>query len=217
MDEELIAKKDLLELTGISYGQLYRWKRKGLIPDDWFIKRSSYTGQETFLPKEKVLSRIDKIKSMKEEVSLDDLAGLFSPAQSPLSLNAEELMKRNIVAKEVLENYLQWRGSDSLEEPQLSGVLNFEDVLTLYILNKLILAGCINLDEGRTLAETLGGENGGFGMSPAGGELYLIRKLGVFSCFAVSPPCEVVFDKGVRLIERIASAAAIEELKLLLV
>jgi len=49
---EEISKKDLLILTGISYGQLYRWKRKGLIPEDWFIKRASFTGQETYFPKD---------------------------------------------------------------------------------------------------------------------------------------------------------------------
>ena len=37
MDENLITKKELLELTGISYGALYRWKRMKLLPDDWFI------------------------------------------------------------------------------------------------------------------------------------------------------------------------------------
>ena len=57
-NEELISKKELLELTGISYGQLYRWKRKGLIPEDWFVRKSSYTGQETFFPRGKVLYRI---------------------------------------------------------------------------------------------------------------------------------------------------------------
>ena len=51
--EELISKKELLEVTNISYGQLYRWKRKKLIPEEWFIKKSSFTGQETYFPKEK--------------------------------------------------------------------------------------------------------------------------------------------------------------------
>ena len=37
MLEELISKKELLELMEISYGQLYRWKRKNLIPEEWFI------------------------------------------------------------------------------------------------------------------------------------------------------------------------------------
>ena len=41
----LISKKDLLNETGISYGQLYRWKREGLIPEEWFIKQPSFTGQ----------------------------------------------------------------------------------------------------------------------------------------------------------------------------
>lgn len=48
MTDDLISKKELLDLTGISYGQLYRWKRKNLIPEEWFIRKSSYTGQETF-------------------------------------------------------------------------------------------------------------------------------------------------------------------------
>ena len=52
---ELISKKQLLSKTGISYGQLYRWKRERLIPEEWFMKQSSYTGQETFFPKRNVL------------------------------------------------------------------------------------------------------------------------------------------------------------------
>ncbi len=53
IEQELISKKELLELTGISYGQLYRWKRKNLIPEDWFIRKSTFTGQETFFSEEK--------------------------------------------------------------------------------------------------------------------------------------------------------------------
>lgn len=34
MEENLITKKELLEITGISYGALYRWKRMKLLPDD---------------------------------------------------------------------------------------------------------------------------------------------------------------------------------------
>ncbi|NFS84128.1 DUF4004 family protein, partial [Clostridium botulinum] len=43
MFEELISKKELLEEMKISYGQLYRWKRKKLIPEEWFIKKSVST------------------------------------------------------------------------------------------------------------------------------------------------------------------------------
>jgi len=51
-NEELIPKKEVLRLTGISYGQLYRWKRLGLIPEAWLIRRPTFTGQESFFPKE---------------------------------------------------------------------------------------------------------------------------------------------------------------------
>ena len=104
-NEELISKKELLELTGISYGQLYRWKRKGLIPEDWFVRKSSYTGQETFFPRGKVLYRIEKIKNMKEDISLDDLADVFSPAQEEINLRPDEVAFRNIVSNEVLKMY----------------------------------------------------------------------------------------------------------------
>ena len=77
-DEKLISKKDLLSRYGISYGALYRWKRKGLIPDEWFIKRSTVTGQETFFPEALVCQRVETILEKKEEVLLDELAQALS-------------------------------------------------------------------------------------------------------------------------------------------
>lgn len=73
-NNNLISKKRLLEKYEISYGALYRWKRKGLIPDEWFIKKSTVTGQETFFPEKLVCERIEKIQSMKEDFLLDELA-----------------------------------------------------------------------------------------------------------------------------------------------
>ena len=77
-EEQLISKKDLLARYGISYGALYRWKRKGLIPDEWFLKRSTVTGQETFFPEALVCERIERILSWKDEALLDELAQQFS-------------------------------------------------------------------------------------------------------------------------------------------
>lgn len=74
MDEKLLSKKELLERYGISYGALYRWKRKGLIPDEWFIKKSTVTGQETFFPEKLICERVEMILSKKEDVLLDELA-----------------------------------------------------------------------------------------------------------------------------------------------
>lgn len=77
MGEELISKKELLERYGISYGALYRWKRKGLIPEDWFLKKSTVTGQETFFPKELICERVELIQSQKDDFSLDELSKQF--------------------------------------------------------------------------------------------------------------------------------------------
>ena len=73
-DERLISKKELLERYGMSYGALYRWKRKGLIPEDWFIRKATVTGQETFFPEGLITERVDLILSGKNELELDELA-----------------------------------------------------------------------------------------------------------------------------------------------
>ena len=78
MDQELISKKELLELYKISYGALYRWKRKGLIPEDWFIKKATVTGQETFFPRQLICERMELIQKQKDETSLEELSKQFS-------------------------------------------------------------------------------------------------------------------------------------------
>lgn len=77
-DENLVSKKNLLEKYSISYGALYRWKRKGLIPEEWFLKKSTSTGQETFFPKDLIFERVEMILSKKEDILLDELAEKIS-------------------------------------------------------------------------------------------------------------------------------------------
>ena len=74
MEENLISKKELLERYGMSYGALYRWKRKGLIPEEWFIRKATVTGQETFFPEGLITERVELILSGKNELELDELA-----------------------------------------------------------------------------------------------------------------------------------------------
>ncbi|MBQ8496514.1 MAG: DUF4004 family protein [Clostridia bacterium] len=74
MEEKLISKKELLERYSISYGALYRWKRKGLIPEEWFIKKATVTGQETFFPEALICERMALIQKQKDDISLDDLS-----------------------------------------------------------------------------------------------------------------------------------------------
>lgn len=207
MEEDLISKKDLLELTGISYGQLYRWKRKGLVPEDWFIRKSTYTGQETFFPRNKILPRIERIKNMKDDISLDDLADVFSPSVTGVVLKADDLIARNIVTRQVLDLYLTLKG-DCTE-------FYFNDILEVYILEKFISSGDIGLDEGRLLIEVI--NEGLIKFKDEICEVVLIRKLGVFTCFVLCPPSRLSLDNGAKLVGRFNINTAIEELKLKLV
>lgn len=72
--EEWITKREVLERYGISYGALYRWKRLGLIPEEWFVKRATVTGQETFFKRELICPRVELILQRKESISLEQLA-----------------------------------------------------------------------------------------------------------------------------------------------
>ena len=207
MEETLISKKELLDATGISYGQLYRWKRKGLIPEDWFIRKSTFTGQETFFPRSRVLARIEKIKNMKEDISLDDLADVFSPVPEEVALSAEEAAQRGVASAEVLKIFFADRDGD--------GPLDFSDALQAHIFDMVLTSGDVSLDEARAMLDVM--RTASIRQNGAATELYLVRKLGVFCCFAVSPPAEVCLDKDMRLVRRINLPSVTEALKLKLI
>ncbi|MCS7462220.1 YhbD family protein [Paenibacillus doosanensis] len=204
MEQDIISKKELLELTGLSYGQLYRWKRKNLIPEEWFIRKSTFTGQETFFPKNKILSRIDKIKNMKDDLSLDELAELLSPQAAETSLWKQEIIDRNIVSKMSLDFFIKYQGDME--------IFAFDRILQLYILEKMLQTGEMSLDEGSILLQVLGDHYPKLGGN--GGELIFIRKMGVSSFLLCSAPGEVYFESGIRVVTRLNLAACIEELKM---
>lgn len=92
-DIKWISKKELLRETGISYGQLYRWKRQHLIPESWFVKQSSFTGQETFFPRDQVLERIRAIQHLKDQYSLEELSEFFSPSLDKRNYDSEAIAR----------------------------------------------------------------------------------------------------------------------------
>ncbi|MGE8207079.1 YhbD family protein [Heyndrickxia sp. NPDC080065] len=203
MSQDLISKKDLLELTGISYGQLYRWKRKNLIPEEWFIRKSTFTGQETFFPKEKILDRIEKIQLMKENLSLDELADVFSPDLAKLNLSEGEIIKREIASQPVIHFFKE--NSGPMKE------YSFEQTLTIYILEKMLRSGDINLDEGKMVMQVLRDYYRKVDLKTA--ELIFIRKLGVSSCFLASNSDELFFENGTKRVSRLSISNCLEELK----
>ncbi|MCM3118474.1 YhbD family protein [Neobacillus sp. MER 74] len=203
MSEELISKKDLLELAGISYGQLYRWKRKDLIPEEWFVRKSTFTGQETFFPKEKILERIEKIQTMKENLSLDELADMFSPNVANLNYNKDELIKRNIVSTAVVDFYLE-QENGSLE-------FNFTRMLEVFVLDKLLQSGEINLEEGKMVLQVLKDHTAL--MKQKSCELVITRKLGMSSCLLLVNAEEFHFERGTKVVTVLSLMKCMEEIK----
>lgn len=204
MEPELISKKDLLQAAGISYGQLYRWKRKGLIPEEWFIRKSTFTGQETFLPRDQVLARIEKILSMKEDdLSLDTIAEAVSPALGEVSLTAEEVRSQGIVSGGALDLFLEAHSG--------AGPLGFGELLTAYVLDRLLQAGDVSQDEGRML--TRGLEETYSACEGKSCDFVLVRKMGLSTCFLVTSSAEITFESGTRVVARLNLPTCIEELK----
>lgn len=111
----LISKKELLQQTGISYGQLYRWKREKLIPESWFIKQASYTGQETFFPREQILPRIQSILENKDKYSLSELSRMLSPDTAPALICGTALSEITEIASDLLPAILYFDQKESYD------------------------------------------------------------------------------------------------------
>ena len=206
MDSDLISKKELLELTGISYGQLYRWKRKSLIPEEWFVKKSAFTGQETFFPKESILARIEKIKGMKEDLSLDDIAGVFSPALGQTSLSIEEIRDRKIVLETTIQNYFN--------DKKLEGPVSFQTLFGLFVMDRLLHSGDVGVDEAKNAVQTM--EEGYGAFEGKACELVVVRKTGVSFAALFPAASPVHFEQGLKVAARVNLTQCIEELNTLL-
>ena len=203
MENELISKKDLLELTGISYGQLYRWKRKMLIPEDWFIRKSTFTGQETFFPRDKILARVEKIKNMKDDASLDELADILSPAPADVKVEKNKLVQERIVSEAAIDLFAQVLG--------IPEVFDFQKTLYAYLIDKMLSSGEVSAEEAKTILKTLAENFPAFEGKQC--DLLFVRKLGVSFCFLIEGQRQVSLDAGAKLVSRVSMASVIEELK----
>ena len=133
-----ISKKDLLKTTGISYGQLYRWKRECLIPEEWFVKRSSPTGQETYFPQEKILKRIHAIQQLKDSYSLEELARILTPEVSNRLFCEEDLEHFDELDIDVAADFMDAMSKDSFV---------FLEVLVMIALSQAMVDSAITEEE----------------------------------------------------------------------
>ncbi|HBG4644779.1 TPA: YhbD family protein [Clostridioides difficile] len=185
--EELISKKDLLSKTNISYGQLYRWKRKNIIPEEWFIKKSAFTGQETFFPRDKILERIELILSMKEEISLDDIANMFMKKDINKEFDIDF-----ILSKEVICNYTKEIFQNLYKKEQSIGK---KELLILSIIEKFLVKSIITFEELKLIVNII--EENFTSIYNESGKIYLFRKFGVPFVVGCLDYKKVKFEKDV--------------------
>ncbi|MBS5937252.1 DUF4004 family protein [Clostridium sartagoforme] len=201
MSEELISKKELLDLTGISYGQLYRWKRKDLIPEEWFIKKSVSTGQETFFPREKIIERIDRIIELKDEASLDELAYRFSNTIKDIKITRSYLV--NVIREDIIIKFE--------EIIDVQNVYEENNIFALFLYNKLINLGSLSLLEIKEIVQIANKDYKLIDNKEY--ELIIKRKLGVCYFYINVDKINLFNDEDSILIAKININELIEEIK----
>lgn len=201
MSEELISKKELLDLTGISYGQLYRWKRKELIPEEWFIKKSVSTGQETFFPREKIIERIGKIIELKDEASLDELAYRFSNTIKDIKITRSYLV--NIIREDIIIKFE--------EIINVQNVYEENNIFALFLYNKLINLGSLSLLEIKEIVQIANKDYKLIDNKEY--ELIIKRKLGVCYFYVNVDKINLFNNEDSILIAKININELIEEIK----
>lgn len=190
MQEELISKKKLLRLAQISYGTLYRWKRMNLIPDSWFIHKATATGQETFFPREKILARIQRIKELKKELTVEQMQELFSANVKSFRIPVKDFAELNIVSKLSITAF-----TSVFPEKR---TLDFDDVFGMYVVDHLMKLSGIYLEDGkqvlRLLCKYLAVE------ASKEYQLLLLRKLGVPMTVLVRGEDDILLEDNTEVI-----------------
>ncbi len=127
----MISKKELLKEMNISYGQLYRWKREGLIPDEWFNKQAVSTGQETFFKRDLIIPRINKILELKDKYQLEELRSFFEPDWSKRAFTIREAVVIEEIDPFILRIYMQHHATVNIYELAILYIFSEnKDVLT---------------------------------------------------------------------------------------
>ncbi|SDJ14930.1 DUF4004 family protein [Proteiniclasticum ruminis] len=205
--EELISKKDLLTEMDISYGQLYRWKRKKLIPEEWFMKKSTYTGHETFFPRERILERIQQILNMKDGASLDDLADKFSSdIPEELMRKKEDLIGLGVLHTEIIRLYEEiFKGKEEY---------SFQDILYMYISEDLLHQGNLSVEDLSRILKMLSDQYENIkDKDPA---LSVYRRFGV-TVSLLHKSGEIFYSDQVPIVDNYSIRGALEKLKLKLI
>ena len=140
-------------------------------------------------PKEKILERIDKIQTMKEDLSLDELANMFSPSVTEILLTKEDLIHKGITSESVLQFFI--------EQTNKTEDFQFVDILYVYMLEELLQSGEVSLEEGKMVLQVL--RENYEAIKHKNCDLVMIRKMGISTCLLVSNVEDLIFERERRL------------------
>ena len=189
-DEELISKKQLLRIAQISYGTLYRWKRMNLIPESWFIHKATDIGQATYFPRTKILARIDRIKELKNELTVEQMQELFSANVKSFKIPLKDFKELEIVSKLSITAFCaNYPGKE---------LLDFNDVFGMYVVDHLMKLNGFYLEDAkqvlRLLCKYLSVE------ASKDYQLLLLRKMGVPMTVLVHGEDEILLEDNTEII-----------------
>lgn len=190
IEEELISKKQLLRMAQISYGTLYRWKRMNLIPESWFIHRATEIGQATYFPRTKILTRIDRIKELKTELTVEQMQELFSANVKSFKIPLKDFKELALVSKLAITAFSSvYPGKE---------MLDFNDVFGMYVVDHLMKLSGIYLEDAkqvlRLLCKYLSIE------ASKDYQLLLLRKLGVPMTVLVKGEDDILLEDNTEVI-----------------
>lgn len=189
-DEELISKKQLLRIAQISYGTLYRWKRMNLIPETWFIHKATDIGQATYFPRTKILARIDRIKELKNELTVEQMQELFSANVKSFKIPLKDFKELEIVSKLSVTAF-------SANYPS-KDMLDFNDVFSMFVVDHLMKLNGFYLEDAkqvlRLLCKYLSVE------ASKDYQLLLLRKMGVPMTVLVHGEEEILLEDNTEII-----------------
>ena len=189
-NEELISKKQLLRVARISYGTLYRWKRMNLIPESWFIHKATKTGQETFLPRDRVLARIERIQDLKGELTVEQLQEIFSPNVKSFLIPVEDFIKLNLVSKISMTVFTS-------VFPDKKN-MKFDDVFGVYVIDHLMRLSGIYLEDAKQILRMLSKY---LANQPSKEyQLLLLRKLGVPMTLLVKEDEDILLEDNTEVV-----------------
>ncbi len=168
-----------------------------------FVRKSTFTGQETFFPRDKVLARVERILALKDgDASLDDIAEAVSPDLGGISLSLAEVAERGVASDAAI-------GVFRAAHPDATALV-FGELASLYVVDRLLGTGDVSLEEARSVLGTLEEQFGAFEGSDA--DLVCVRKMGVSVCGLVTSSAELRLESAARLVARVNLQESVEAL-----